>query len=233
MPLQDDDIWDDDSSMTDTQYDRDLAAREWNKLQDVHGMAGYREGMTDGKEQALQSGFDSGFSEGAIVGMEIGRLRGLLSTLIQLYTQTTLRPPHNPTPEQRNRVRELHDELTTLKVDRLFSLEYFKASTKKPEGAGFLTAPELLSLSEKQKKEGGCCGGSGTCGKEGEEQETGEGCCGGSGECRKGESGCGGAEKKEELESVEVGDAEHHVKKVVEGYQIEVYSLMKEVGFDL
>ena len=37
MPLQDD-VWDDDSGITDTQYDRDVAAREWNKLQDVHGM---------------------------------------------------------------------------------------------------------------------------------------------------------------------------------------------------
>ena len=45
--------------------------------------AGYREGITAGKEGALQEGFDAGFAQtGAPLGRELGLLRGLASALI-------------------------------------------------------------------------------------------------------------------------------------------------------
>lgn len=45
--------------------------------------AGYREGITAGKEEALQEGFDAGFAEfGAPVGKEIGVLRGMSAALL-------------------------------------------------------------------------------------------------------------------------------------------------------
>lgn len=44
---------------------------------------GYREGITAGKESALQEGFDTGFaSVGAPLGREIGSLRGMASALV-------------------------------------------------------------------------------------------------------------------------------------------------------
>ena len=45
--------------------------------------AGYREGITAGKEGALQEGFDAGFAQtGAPLGRELGLLRGLASALL-------------------------------------------------------------------------------------------------------------------------------------------------------
>ena len=54
--------------------------------------AGYREGITAGKEGALQEGFDSGFATiGVPLGRQIGLLRGLASALLSyLKTPTSL-----------------------------------------------------------------------------------------------------------------------------------------------
>lgn len=50
--------------------------------------AGYREGITAGKESALQQGFDDGFAHtGAPLGRELGILRGLCSALIALLSR--------------------------------------------------------------------------------------------------------------------------------------------------
>lgn len=44
---------------------------------------GYREGITAGKESALQEGFDAGFANvGAPLGRELGLLRGMSSVLV-------------------------------------------------------------------------------------------------------------------------------------------------------
>ncbi|KAJ3036288.1 hypothetical protein HDV00_002945 [Rhizophlyctis rosea] len=253
MPLQDDvwdDVWDDDPQMTDTRYDRDVAEREWNKLQDVHGMAGYREGVNEGKEQALQDGFDSGFAEGATVGVEIGRMRGLLSTLIQLYNRPDLPTEQQLTPDQRKRLTDLHDELTTIRVDRFFPLEYFKDSTHKPENAGTLTVPDLqlstISTCGNMEESGGCCGGGGECGNASNSEQqharaTDECACGASeGAC------CGGrgsaaetVDKKDCVSadeanlSLQGNDAKDHVARTLAEYRNAVYGLLRELGWDL
>ena len=49
--------------------------------------AGYREGITAGKESALQEGFDAGFSQvGAPLGRDLGILRGIASALISFLS---------------------------------------------------------------------------------------------------------------------------------------------------
>lgn len=49
--------------------------------------SGYREGITAGKESALQSGFDAGFAEiGVPLGREIGLLRGIASAISALLS---------------------------------------------------------------------------------------------------------------------------------------------------
>lgn len=54
----------------------------------MHIQAGYREGITAGKESALQQGFDDGFAHtGAPLGRELGILRGLCSALIALLSR--------------------------------------------------------------------------------------------------------------------------------------------------
>jgi len=57
--------------------------KEWDKLEETFTNAGYREGITAGKEEALQEGFDDGYMRyGAPIGREIGILRGLAGALL-------------------------------------------------------------------------------------------------------------------------------------------------------
>jgi hypothetical protein len=67
------DIWDDNGNET------DIADREWNKLQEVHGTIGYREGVVDGQDSIMQKGFDIGYKEGSEIGLELGIMQGMLS----------------------------------------------------------------------------------------------------------------------------------------------------------
>jgi hypothetical protein len=67
------DIWDDDAK------ENDIAEREWNKLQEIHGTVGYREGVVDGQDSIMQKGFDVGYKEGSEIGLELGIMQGILS----------------------------------------------------------------------------------------------------------------------------------------------------------
>ena len=59
--------------------------------------AGYREGITAGKEAHLQQGFDEGFAQtGAPFGREIGMLRGAASALLSLLTSKMPLPLPDP-----------------------------------------------------------------------------------------------------------------------------------------
>ncbi|KAJ1550585.1 hypothetical protein HK096_006109, partial [Nowakowskiella sp. JEL0078] len=68
------DLWEE---LDDLEYDRKIAERNWNKLQDTHSVVGFKEGVSEAKELSLQKGFNQGFNEGALVGIEIGRLIGI------------------------------------------------------------------------------------------------------------------------------------------------------------
>ncbi|KIJ49146.1 hypothetical protein M422DRAFT_161854 [Sphaerobolus stellatus SS14] len=60
----------------------ELPSQEWTKMVDDYTNAGYREGITAGKEEALQEGFDDGYaSVGAPLGQEVGTLRGMANAL--------------------------------------------------------------------------------------------------------------------------------------------------------
>ncbi|KAJ3711844.1 hypothetical protein DFJ43DRAFT_86769 [Lentinula guzmanii] len=60
-----------------------LRESEWTKLSTEFTTTGYREGITAGKESALQQGFDVGFATvGAPIGREVGILRGMISALL-------------------------------------------------------------------------------------------------------------------------------------------------------
>lgn len=59
------------------------------KHEQKYVQSGYREGITAGKESAVQSGFDSGFAQtGVPLGREIGLLRGTASALSALLAST-------------------------------------------------------------------------------------------------------------------------------------------------
>ncbi|KAK0476070.1 hypothetical protein IW261DRAFT_1339996 [Armillaria novae-zelandiae] len=62
--------------------DLHIGETEWNKMSSEFINTGYREGITAGKEAALQEGFDAGFAQvGAPIGHELGLLRGIASVL--------------------------------------------------------------------------------------------------------------------------------------------------------
>ncbi|KAF5391968.1 hypothetical protein D9757_003283 [Collybiopsis confluens] len=72
----------------DSPWDEDAAPdghrnAEWSRISEEFTTSGYREGITAGKESALQEGFDSGFANvGVPIGREIGILRGMISALL-------------------------------------------------------------------------------------------------------------------------------------------------------
>ncbi|KAJ8506951.1 hypothetical protein ONZ45_g10620 [Pleurotus djamor] len=62
---------------------------EWSKLSSDFTNVGYREGITAGKEAALQEGFDDGFANvGVPLGRELGLLRGLASALLSFVSDS-------------------------------------------------------------------------------------------------------------------------------------------------
>ncbi|GJE85540.1 Yae1 family protein [Phanerochaete sordida] len=78
----DDSPWDDNAtSLQDT---------EWSKLSSDFVNAGYREGITAGKEGALQEGFDEGFAQtGAPLGRNLGLLRGFSSSIASFLSSSS------------------------------------------------------------------------------------------------------------------------------------------------
>ncbi|KAF7297305.1 Yae1-N domain-containing protein [Mycena indigotica] len=75
--------WDDDATA------QTASDAEWDKISSEFTNAGYREGITAGKESALQEGFDAGFAQvGVPLGREIGHLRGIVSAVISFLQST-------------------------------------------------------------------------------------------------------------------------------------------------
>lgn len=112
-PMHDDDPWlDDDESQTISTNGAAPAAQisgqEWDKLssrysdvrsffcwghcvcepdgRSLRRQAGYRDGITAGKNAKLQTGFDQGFALAAPYARELGSLRGVAASLLSLLT---------------------------------------------------------------------------------------------------------------------------------------------------
>ncbi|KAJ2933159.1 hypothetical protein H1R20_g3887, partial [Candolleomyces eurysporus] len=83
--------WDDD--ITNDTHNRES---HWEKLSSDFTNTGYREGITAGKEGALQEGFDSGFAQtGAPLGRQVGRMRGISAAILALSNRGSLEcDPH-------------------------------------------------------------------------------------------------------------------------------------------
>ncbi|KAI0288094.1 hypothetical protein BC826DRAFT_1040622 [Russula brevipes] len=99
--------WDDTPSAAPTH-----AEAEWTRLSSGFQNAGYRDGITAGKEGALQEGFDAGFAQaGAPRGRELGLLRGLASALL-----LHLAPPARETAST-SAARDIVDALAAVRFD--------------------------------------------------------------------------------------------------------------------
>ncbi|OCH91886.1 hypothetical protein OBBRIDRAFT_811968 [Obba rivulosa] len=100
--MEDELLWNDDS--------RALQDSEWSKLSSDFTNAGYREGITAGKEGALQEGFDDGYAiVGAPLGRELGLLRGMASALLSFLSKTENIQKHAGLEEARDIASRLTD----------------------------------------------------------------------------------------------------------------------------
>ncbi|ORX58236.1 hypothetical protein DM01DRAFT_1405857 [Hesseltinella vesiculosa] len=114
----DDDIWG--SSSDDLDYERSIAEKEWNQLQENHGNVGYKVGIVEGQEQHMQKGFDRGYEEGISIGLQLGQLQGRLGAHVAFYQQV------EPNESRANALQELFQELTRVDLHHLFDKAYFE-----------------------------------------------------------------------------------------------------------
>jgi hypothetical protein len=78
-----------------------LTKRQFSAIYLLNAQTGYRDGITAGKESALQEGFDDGFaSVGAPLGRELGILRGISSAILSFLTSSSTSPQDHNTTEQ-------------------------------------------------------------------------------------------------------------------------------------
>lgn len=78
---------------------------------------GYREGIEDGKQSALQAGFDEGYNHtGVRVGLALGDLRGQVDALITFIMPETTSPKQVQLLEK---LYALRHELSKLTLDDL------------------------------------------------------------------------------------------------------------------
>ncbi|EKM57788.1 uncharacterized protein PHACADRAFT_251634 [Phanerochaete carnosa HHB-10118-sp] len=88
---------------------------EWSKLSSDFVNAGYREGITAGKEGALQEGFDEGFAQtGAPLGRNLGMLRGFSSALASFLASTSAQE-HTERDQLLNEARTISSALSDVR----------------------------------------------------------------------------------------------------------------------
>ncbi|KAH9022315.1 hypothetical protein EDB85DRAFT_1996236 [Lactarius pseudohatsudake] len=86
--------------------------KQWTDLSTNFTNAGYRDGISSGKEAALQEGFNVGFARtGASRGRELGVLRGLAAALLLHLSRSS--PAAQPAQTQ---VREIVDKLAAVRL---------------------------------------------------------------------------------------------------------------------
>ena len=121
MQDKDDSPWDDAPSSSTTH-----AETEWTRLSSAfqnvrppsplcpdpglianQPQAGYRDGITAGKESALQQGFDAGFAQaGAPRGRELGILRGIASALLLHLSRAQAQAQAQTHPQSQTAIEE-------------------------------------------------------------------------------------------------------------------------------
>ncbi|KAK4511832.1 ATP-dependent RNA helicase [Mucor velutinosus] len=130
-----DDVWANSDSEEQVAYERNLAEKEWERLQEDHGNTGYKEGIVEGKEVNMQKGFDRGYAEGLVIGKAVGRLRGMVSCQIIYYRQML------KNEEAAQELDALFDEIDKIEVNHVYSVDYFRdAATYKED----YVAPEAF-----------------------------------------------------------------------------------------
>ncbi|KAG7447322.1 uncharacterized protein BT62DRAFT_892270 [Guyanagaster necrorhizus] len=117
---------------------------EWTKMSSEFTNTGYREGITAGKEAALQEGFDAGFAQvGVPIGHELGLLRGIASVLAAFLSSAT--------DQGQEEARSISSALSSIRFSDIAprDLEAEEHAREHLEDG----APELEEIDEKKKME--------------------------------------------------------------------------------
>ncbi|KAJ1977892.1 hypothetical protein H4R35_002118 [Dimargaris xerosporica] len=115
------DIWGDTASVTESDYDRNMAQRNWDRLQTTHGKVGYREGVSDSREANIQGGFDIGFAEGIKAGFAHGLLLGALDASHAISAASS-----NPSTQTNSESTcQAAADLKLVIFDKLFPVNHF------------------------------------------------------------------------------------------------------------
>ncbi|KAL9538277.1 hypothetical protein MBANPS3_011061 [Mucor bainieri] len=123
-----DDVWADSDNEEQVTYERNLAEKEWERLQEDHGNTGYKEGIVEGKEVNMQKGFDRGYAEGIVIGKAVGKLRGMIRQMLK-------------NEEAALELDTLFGEIDKIEVNHVYSVDYFRdAPTHKAD----YVAPETF-----------------------------------------------------------------------------------------
>ncbi|KAF9087811.1 hypothetical protein BGX23_007853 [Mortierella sp. AD031] len=251
-----DDVWGNDDGVS---YDRTIAQKEWDRLHENFGNAGYRDGIEEGKEGTLQQGFNQGWSEGVQYGHELGRLRGLISPLLEYIRSPSTAQQTGPLSNLKDkedwivRATELVKELVELDIAKAFDKAYFD------DGLGPSSDKATLKNKDKHSStdaSSGCCGGGGsgssgssccqskkeattdsddtTAAVPGESPaESSKGCCssnGGGGSCHSNKkNSCSSKEAEEEDKS---GEWSSKPEQVVNEYRSRVRALLVEANME-
>ncbi|CAI2166678.1 12708_t:CDS:2 [Funneliformis geosporum] len=131
MLSEGDDVWASDEDIS--EYDRIMSLKEWERMNENFGNFGYKEGILEGKDVTIQDGFNNGYVEGVNLGMEFGRLRGLLNTLLELYTplmneenNDKLKIQNLPNRSTFDRLKLLENDLYNLTAEKVFTKDYLR-----------------------------------------------------------------------------------------------------------
>lgn len=117
---QENDVWAESDEEQQVIYERNLAEKEWEKLQEDHGNSGYKEGVVEGKEVNMQRGFDKGYKEGLFIGKSLGQIRGKISSQLVFFKQIL------KNEQAAQELETLLEEIDKIEVNTIFSVDYFR-----------------------------------------------------------------------------------------------------------
>lgn len=118
--LSDDGIW-----LTDCDEEVDDAFylnREGKRRREEFYNAGYRDGLSAGKNDAAQDGFNQGFKDSVMVGYKWGSIRGVTSALAHIPNELKLKLVE--TEEQRKEFQTLYETVDSIGTEDALKLFY-------------------------------------------------------------------------------------------------------------
>ncbi|ORX52507.1 hypothetical protein BCR36DRAFT_324281 [Piromyces finnis] len=139
----DDDIWDD---CDDSEYDRIMSDRNYNRMSEINQNMGYIQGIDHGKISTIQESFEKGFKIGFDNGSKVGEQYGEASAMKFLFEL------ENGQIEKVNAMIKNFDKYKNFKnVESLFEKEELKDGNAAEEKEEIFMPQEIKSFLDENK----------------------------------------------------------------------------------